>query len=407
MRRRTIVGAARTLAAMAVACPSCGSGNPERAKFCSECAAPLLGSESIRPRETRRTVTLLFADVSGSTAMGEQLDPETLRRVMDRYFGRMRDVIESHGGTVEKYIGDAIMAVFGIPTLHEDDAVRALRAAAGMRDALDDLNAELERERGIRLAARTGVNTGEVVTGDASAGQRLVTGDAVNIAARLEQAAGAGEILLGHPTYRLVRDAVEVERLAPLALKGKAQPLRAYRLVSVAAHGEGRQRHLDSPMVGRDRERALLMDAFARALDERTCNLFTVLGPAGVGKSRLVGEFLGDVEARASVLQGRCLPYGDGITYWPLRDGSHQHRDGDHRRRLAGRGGSAPANGGGSRCRRPRGQRRRLAGIAGPARQARGSIPRGPPASGTPCLRRHRWSSSSRTSTGRRAPCSI
>ena len=153
----------------------------------------------------------MFADVTGSTALGERLDPEALRRVMGRYFDEMAAVIERHGGTVEKFIGDAVMAVFGIPRLHEDDAVRAVRAAIGMREALAALNADLEREHGEGLAARIGVNTGEVVAGDPSAGQRLVTGDAVNVAARLEQAAAPGEILLGEPTYRLVKDAVEVE----------------------------------------------------------------------------------------------------------------------------------------------------------------------------------------------------
>jgi class 3 adenylate cyclase/tetratricopeptide (TPR) repeat protein len=300
-------------------CHACGEENPERAKFCLACGAPL--EDAAAPaREVRKTVTVVFTDLAGSTAMGEQLDPETLRRVMDRYFDRMREVIEAHGGTVEKYIGDAIMAVFGIPTLHEDDAVRAVRAAAGMREALEGLNDELERDRGVRLAVRTGVNTGEVVTGDAAGGQRLVTGDAVNVAARLEQAAGSNEILLGESTYRLVRDAVEVELIAPVTAKGKADPLAAYRLVSVAAHGEGVARHLDSPMVGRKRERSLLADAFNRAVDERTCSLFTVLGSAGVGKSRLVGEFLDEVAGRARILHGRCLPYGEGITYWPLRD---------------------------------------------------------------------------------------
>jgi class 3 adenylate cyclase len=193
----------------------------------------------------------VFSDVTGSTALGERLDPEALRGVMGRYFDRMAAVIEAHGGTVEKFIGDAVMAVFGIPRLHEDDALRAVRAAIGMREALAALNADLERQHGEGLAARIGVNTGEVVAGDPSAGQRLVTGDAVNVAARLEQAAAPGEILVGEPTFRLVRDAVEVEPVEPLALKGKEERVPAFRLLAVAADTAGHERHLDSPMIGR------------------------------------------------------------------------------------------------------------------------------------------------------------
>ena len=190
------------------ACPSCGGENPAEAAFCMACATPLEPAPA--PRETRKTVTIVFCDVTGSTALGEQLDPESLRRVMIRYFEEMRLVLERHGGTVEKFIGDAVMAVFGIPQVHEDDALRAVRAADEMRERLVSLNEELERDRGVAIATRIGVNTGEVVAGDPSAGQALVTGDAVNLAARLEQAAGVGEVLIGADTYGLVRDAVEV-----------------------------------------------------------------------------------------------------------------------------------------------------------------------------------------------------
>ena len=191
-------------------CPSCGEENSDRARFCQNCAAPLTGTE--RSSEVRKVVTIVFADVTGSTALGERLDPEALRRVMGRYFDEMSTVIERHGGTVEKFIGDAVMAVFGIPQLHEDDALRAVRAADGMRRALEALNHDLERDHGVGLAARIGVNTGEVVAGDPASGQRLVTGDAVNVAARLEQAASPGQILLGESTHRLVKDAVESSR---------------------------------------------------------------------------------------------------------------------------------------------------------------------------------------------------
>jgi class 3 adenylate cyclase len=301
-------------------CPACGEENADRARFCQNCATPL--PEADPPRgEVRKVVTVVFTDVTGSTALGERLDPEALRRVMSRYFDRMAAVIESHEGTVEKFIGDAIMAVFGIPRLHEDDALRAVRAAAGMNAALAELNAELERDRGVGLAARIGVNTGEVVAGDPSAGQRLVTGDAVNVAARLEQAAAPGEVLIGESTHRLVKDAVEVNPLTPLELEGKAEPVPAYRLTRVLEDaGEGHARRLDSPMVGREKELDLLQRALERAVAERTAHLFTLLGPAGVGKSRLVLELLAGPATGANVLQGRCLSYGEGITYFPVTE---------------------------------------------------------------------------------------
>jgi class 3 adenylate cyclase/tetratricopeptide (TPR) repeat protein len=291
-------------------CTNCGADNPEGFRFCGSCGTALAEAPA---HETRRTVTVVFCDVTGSTALGEQLDPESLRAVMARYFEAMRIVIERHGGTVEKFIGDAVMAVFGVPVLHEDDAVRAVRAAAGMRDALTELNEELERDFGTTLLIRIGVNTGEVVTGTE---ERLATGDAVNVAARLEQAAEPGEILIGPETYALVRDAVEVESLPPLELKGKSSGLAPYRLRAVGADMPGHARRFDAPLVGRDRERRLLADAWERVVSERSCSLFTLLGPAGVGKSRLVAEFLKQIEA--TVARGRCLSYGEGITYWPV-----------------------------------------------------------------------------------------
>jgi class 3 adenylate cyclase/tetratricopeptide (TPR) repeat protein len=304
-------------------CPSCGEENADRARFCSNCATPL-GEPNAPAADVRKVVTIVFADVTGSTALGERLDPEALRRVMGRYFDEMAAVIERHGGTVEKFIGDAVMAVFGIPRLHEDDAVRAVRAAVGMREALAALNADLERAHGEGLAARIGVNTGEVVAGDPAAGQRLVTGDPVNVAARLEQAAAPGEVLIGDPTYRLVKDAVEVEAVDPLTLKGKEDRVRAFRLIAVSAGAAGHERHLDSPMVGRTKELSLLEHALERAIGERTSQLFTLMGPAGVGKSRLVLEFLGGAASAALILRGRCLSYGEGITFFPLDDVIHQ-----------------------------------------------------------------------------------
>jgi tetratricopeptide (TPR) repeat protein len=234
---------------------------------------------------------------------------------MSRYFAEMRAALERHGGTVEKFIGDAVMAVFGVPAIHEDDALRAVRAAAEMREALEVLNKELERDHGVSLAARIGVNTGEVVAGDQP--DNLVTGDAVNVAARLEQAAEPGTVLIGEETFRLVRDAVVAEAVPPLEVKGKSKPLSAFRLVQVTAGVAGVARRLDSPMVGRERELARLGQTFDAAIADRSCQLFTLLGTPGVGKSRLVEEFLGSLGA-ATVLRGRCLPYGEGITFFPV-----------------------------------------------------------------------------------------
>src|SRR3954469_14962638 len=311
------------LPAMVLTCRDCGTEVTLRVKFCPECGAKLPLGEPWR--EVRKVVTVLFADVTGSTALGEQLDPEALRALMTRYFGTMRQVIVGHGGTVEKFIGDAVMAVFGIPQVHEDDALRAVRAAWEIREALAAMNAQLEAERGLAIRFRTGVNTGEVVAGDPEAGTTLVTGDTVNTAARLEQAAPPGEVLLGKLTYSLVRDAVDAEPVDPVQAKGKAEPVEAYRLTAVRAGATGRERHLDAPLVGRDKELAQLAGTWRRVVDERTPHLVTLVAPAGVGKSRLVREFIGQVRADGGqALVGRCLSYGEGITYWPIRELVHQ-----------------------------------------------------------------------------------
>ena len=244
---------------------------------------------------------MLFCDVVGSTALGESVDPETLQGSLARYFERMKVIVEHHGGSVEKFIGDAVMAVFGVPVAHEDDALRACRAALEMRAALPELGIE----------GRIGVNTGEVVTGTE---ERLATGDAVNVAARLEQAASPGEVLVGAETVRLARDAIEADPVDPLVLKGKSEPVPAFRLVS--ASSEAPARRLDAPMVGREQELGTLLAAWQRAQKEACCEIVTVLGPPGVGKTRLSTELI----ARAGVrtVHGRCLSYGKGITYWPV-----------------------------------------------------------------------------------------
>jgi class 3 adenylate cyclase/tetratricopeptide (TPR) repeat protein len=293
-------------------CPSCGKQNPDGARFCNACGAEL-GARAVR--EVRKTVTVVFADVTGSTALGERLDPESFRRVMARYFETARACLERHGGTVEKFIGDAVMAVFGVPTVHEDDALRALRAAVELRDSLASVNDELEREYGVSLLLRTGVNTGEVVTGTE---ERLVTGDAVNVAARLEQAAQPGEVLIGGQTWRLARDAIEVGRIEPLSLKGKAEPLAAYRLLRVLEGAPAFERAFDAPLVGRREELARVREIFDEVVAKRRCRLVVVLGPPGIGKSRLARELDSALAGEAAVLSGRCLPYGEGITFWPL-----------------------------------------------------------------------------------------
>jgi class 3 adenylate cyclase len=257
-----------------------------------------------QPRQVRKFVSVLFCDLTGSTALGDRTDPEALRAAMRRYYDNARAVLEHHGGTVEKFIGDAVMAVFGIPVATEDDALRAVRAAVELRDAVQDLG----------LEARIGVNTGEVV---AVEGDALVIGDAVNVAARLEQSAASGSILLGETTANLVRDAVVTEPLE-LSLRGKPNPVTANRLVKLDAAATGVARHLDRPMVGRKRELDRLDADFSDAAASRTSRLFTLIGPAGVGKSRLVADFLTGVGDTATVARGRALSYGDGITYWPL-----------------------------------------------------------------------------------------
>jgi class 3 adenylate cyclase/tetratricopeptide (TPR) repeat protein len=267
---------------------------------------------------SRRTVTVLFADVADSTRLGERLDPEALRQVMSRFFLRMAEVLERHGGTVEKFIGDAVMAVFGIPELHEDDALRAVRAATELRVALASVNEELQREFAVRIGIRVGVNTGEVVAGDGTGGQLLVTGDPVNVAKRLEEAARTGEILVGESTRRLVENAAVLEPREELAVKGKSGPVQAWNALAVIEGAPAYARRLDAPLVGRESEMRALRDTYAAAVEEQSCRLATIIGPAGIGKSRLATELCAGLRDEARTLSGRCLPYGDGITFWPL-----------------------------------------------------------------------------------------
>jgi class 3 adenylate cyclase len=293
------------------ACGECGAANPEQARFCLACGRPLAATDE----QARKVVTVLFADVVGSTAVGEHHDPEAYQRVLNAHFDRLQAITERHGGTVEKFIGDAMMAVFGLPRIHEDDALRAVRAAAEMRAEVARLTDE--RAGRLNLSWRFGVNTGEVLVGG-GAGRTLATGDAVNLAARLEQAAAPGDILVGASTHALVRDAVDAEPVAGLVLKGKSGTVAAYRINGVQQHADGRSRRFDLPFVGRHDERAQLRWVLDRVTRSTGQQLVTVLGDAGIGKTRLVASAVQDVHV--PVLRGRCRAYGQGVPWWPLAE---------------------------------------------------------------------------------------
>jgi class 3 adenylate cyclase len=303
------------------ACPACGAETRVGAQFCASCGHRL--DLAAPAEEERKLVTVLFADLTGSTALGERLDPERLRVLLADYFAAMASIIESWGGTVEKFVGDAVMAVFGIPAMHEDDAERGLRAALEMQARLGEMNPELAERHGVELAMRVGVNTGEVIAGTGG-DQFMVTGDVVNVAARLQQTADPGEVVAGERTYLSARGAYVFEPLEEKTLKGKALPVRAWRLIE---KGEVvRQRGVpgvSTRLIGRERELGLLDTLYRRAVEEARPGLVTILGQAGIGKTRLTEEFVGRAEADtppAAVYRGRCLPYGEGITYWALRE---------------------------------------------------------------------------------------
>ncbi|MFD8058660.1 adenylate/guanylate cyclase domain-containing protein [Streptomyces cyaneofuscatus] len=311
-------------------CPSCRQELPSTARFCSSCGTPCAGPAAAAPapvappaEDERKPVTVLFCDLVGSTALSGVLDPETLRAVTLRYFEAMSAQIVARGGTPEKFIGDAVMAVFGVPVVREDDARRALAAALGMRRALDALNEELYASLGIRLTTRVGVNTGQVVAGsDATARQALVSGEVVNIAARLEQNAGPGEILIGPQTLLAAGPTVTAEPTGPLQLKGKRDGVEAYRLLALGADDPELLRRFDAPFVGRTTE----LDALGRSLDETVREgrpgLLRVTGEAGIGKTRLVREWLTRRSGAGAFAYGagRCRTYGDHGTLAPLAD---------------------------------------------------------------------------------------
>ena len=308
-------------------CAACGVPAAAGAKFCFACGTPL--AAVVPAVEERRVVTVVFCDLVGSTALSGVLDSEVLREVTLRYFDLMQARIEAHGGTVEKFIGDAVMAVFGVPVMHEDDARRALAATLDMTASLAEFNVDLAATLGIRLDVRIGVNTGEVIaTTDASARQALVSGEVVNVAARLEQNAGAGEVLLGELTLRAVGAAAVVAPAGPLTLKGKAEPVLGYRLLDLLPDDPEVVRRFDVPFVGREHESAELDLIRDRVHRQRACHLVTLYGEAGIGKTRLLRTWQQGLDPAAELLgTGRCRPYGEAGTLLPLADAVEQLLD--------------------------------------------------------------------------------
>jgi adenylate cyclase len=336
-------------------CPSCGKGLARSYKFCPECGHPVaaylavqgaaasleatakpfieavatvsasgpslqvVGLETDRLAEERRLVTVMFADLSGSTALGEQLDPEELRRILTSFFSTLSRQIQRFGGTVDKYIGDAVMAVFGAPVAHEDDPERAIRAALAMQSAIARLNDDLERQHGVRLSLRIGVNTGEVVAGLLAGevqGAYTVVGDTVNMAQRLESVAPPGQILVGVLTAQLSKHAFELEELAPVTVKGKSEPVLVYQVIRPL---DDQPVSESSGLLGRTEELSALRDALHRTIDNEG-QLVALRGDAGVGKSRLVREFNLSLSVGIHRLSARCASFDEGTPYALLAD---------------------------------------------------------------------------------------
>jgi class 3 adenylate cyclase len=318
---------ARCGASLGEACPRCGADRPSEARFCPSCG---LEFEPAPAGEERKLVTVLFADVTGSTGLGERLDAERLREVMDTFFSAMRQEIEAEGGTVEKYIGDAVMAAFGVPAAHEDDPARAVRAALRMRRRLRSVNEELSRSHGVSLAMRMGLNTGEVLAVTVPRpGEAMVTGDAVNGAARLEQAAEPGQVLVGERTAGAARGFRFRDR-GSLGLRGKSEPIRAFLLLEKEEEPTPGQPErgipgIRAPLVGRDSELDLLSTLYDRVASERTPHLVTISGDPGVRKpsSRTGGSPKGVMRSRwPTRCSSSCPPPGSWAgagSFWRAR----------------------------------------------------------------------------------------
>ena len=296
-------------------CVACGTRLPEAARFCPSCGTEV--TADIQVEETLKLVTVLFADIVSSTTRTEGMHPEDVRALMVDYFTAMAEEIVAEGGAVEKFVGDAIMAVFGVPITHEDDAVRAVRAGRRMLARLVRWNED--RAPSAPLEIRIGVNTGEVLAAAAARADLVVTGDAVNLAARLQESAEPGVIVVGETTSRLVRGVFDLRELEPLEVKGRSEPIAAWAVVGEREDlGSVRLARLFAPMVGRGRELDVLRSILDRVEVTRTPHLVTVMGDPGVGKSRLAEEFVASLDGRAKVMAGRCPAYGEGVTLWPL-----------------------------------------------------------------------------------------
>ena len=319
-------------ATLAPSCPACGAENPPGARFCIECgtaleapaepAAEAPSAASEVPPEERRMATVLFADLSGYTAVAEQMDPEAVKSLLDRALRRLGQEVSRYGGSVDKYIGDNVMGVFGAPVAHEDDPERAVRAGLGMQAAMDEINDEIAGPSGVEFALRVGINSGEVLAGQVG-DEYTVMGDPVNVASRLQSAARQGSVTVGEATARLTRQAIEYEPLEPLELKGKSEPVPAWEATRVLADATRRVSRGKTPLIGREDETALLESLFERVVREGRPHLVTVIGPAGVGKSRLMREVVGALAARpepAAIRVGHCPAYGARIGYWALAE---------------------------------------------------------------------------------------
>src|SRR5436305_8025955 len=299
------------MTAVEVVCANCGGGNPPGARFCSSCGAPL--GEAAPPQEERKLVSVLFVDLVGSTARADKAEPEGVRDVLQIYHREAKHCVEQYGGVLEKFIGDAVMAVFGAPIAHGDDAERAVRAGMRVLEGIERLNAE----HGLDLAARAAVNTGEALVSveHARAGGALATGDVVNTASRLQTSAPPGRLVVGIETYRATRTAIRYDELEPVAAKGKAEPVEAWLAVEAATAPADRPLRT-TPLLGRDREVELLRSVWSRAVDEHRPHLVTLIGPPGIGKSRLCREISALVDASGGrLLRGRCLPYEEKSGY--------------------------------------------------------------------------------------------